>query len=489
MAKIFFISAKALGQFTTFNSTISVTVNGAAYTPSLNGLASATIVLDTIAPGSEIGISVTPDANLFWPAQGTYLYDSESRILPKTTPPEFGPLSNVEFFGSTVISLMVHLTRLKDVTQKVFNITSNPPPFRKEHDIKGWGFDSWNPVPRENHHFTAPEPVTANGLAFVKEPLVAPDVETLVFEITGVSAPKLISVSWPKSLNRLPAADPTQFLVYFHPNIQQNLKRYYETPEQKDANGTVMKYPYKFDYCWFIEWANMFYKSDDILTRDMGRTKGLCYQIEVSKKKVACVVPCSAPGGKEVGTFKSAASASVILKEIQGYMYRRIGVYEPPDLGRCAIAAYSAANTLVRSFLNSAENKEHPFYLENLQELYLLDPPVGKNPSAPVALAKAALEWQAAGNAANKMIRLYTQWTSNAFPLLINQGATKAPLFVATPDNRRSILWATIKNWTDAVIAHGGTKKFADTWDWAPVHAHFAGMMITDALRRSGFKE
>jgi hypothetical protein len=488
MAKIFFISAKALGQFATFNSTITVTVNGAAYTPTLNGLATVTIILDSIAPGSEIGISVTPDASTFWPAEGTYLYDNECRLLPKTAPPEFGPLTCVDFFGSTVISLMIHLTRLKDVTQKVFDITSDPPPFRKEHAIKWWGFDSWNPVPRENHHFTAPEPVTADGLSFVKEPLVAPDAETLVFEIAGVSAPKLISVSWPRSLNQFPATDPTQFLIYFHPNIQQNLFWCYETPQQKDANGTVMKYPYKFDYCWYIEWADMFYLSDDILTQDKGRTKGLLYQVEVSKKKVACVIPCNAPG-EEVGAFKSAASASMILKEIQGYMYRRIGVYEPPDLGRCAIAGYSAANALIRSFLNSAENKEDPFYLENLQELYLLDPPVGKNPSAPVALAKAALEWQSAGNAANKMIRLYTQWPSNAFPLLINQGATKSPLFVATEDKRRSVLWATIKNWTDAVKAYGGTKKFADTWTWAQAHAHFAGMMITDALRRSGFKE
>jgi hypothetical protein len=200
--------------------------------------------------------------------------------------------------------------------------------------------------------------------------------------------------------------------------------------------------------------------------------------VAASGKPVAVVVPLNHGGSNpEIGDMADPLFIEPILKEIQSFMLRQSGTYAFPDLGRIALAAFSSGNSFINTML--LQHGTDAFVTDMVRELYFFDPPMSINSNC-VALA---LAWSQIGPAADKFVRLYTQWQPLNYPLLVDGQIAANPVAdLNSADGRRSAMFLPPAAWTPQTPAVKNS-----TEQWKEVHQLIASMLLTDALRRSGF--
>jgi hypothetical protein len=419
-----------------------------------------------------VKIRITPNNAQFWQIEGMFVYFGNGQLLPLGADrSDFVPAGSLVNSNNSVISLFAFVSRLKNVTQRVFEEVSNVPAIRP-NVRQPWPPLNWGALPVVDHNFIASPPVSGPDLSFDTLSLT-PQTEDLVFELKGVEAPQLIAVSWPKSLERTASSSSTPFLLYFHTNITQNSPEYY----------APFTYPYGWDYLYFGFYRYLMYRGDP-LTFDP-YCKGLIYQVAASGKNVVLVLPLNRLN-KEIGSFMDASVVHDVLKEIDAMMYRRVGIYFPrPEIGRCALGSFSAGTGLIAQFLGDNKNRKTSFYKDFLQEVYYYDPP-GYITSMCV---NQAVQWASAGSSSNKMVRLYTQTGAQELWSLLKVQLPPAPFILDTPNGRNTVALLGPGIWQRATSARGSSvanstnpqNNFQDT------HQLLSAMLLTDALRRSGF--
>lgn len=342
---------------------------------------------------------------------------------------------------------------------------------RVGHHPSIWPPAAWDTPPLLNHNYIAFPPVAGGALKFTPR-TIDPDTEDLVLEVNGVTAPRLIAVSWPRNVARSAGAEPTPFLIYFRPTVGQNVRAgFYVGP----GLGT---YPFGWDYLFYGLWRYVNYTGDP-LTRDPF-AKGLPYQIAASNKNAVLVLPLNKVG-EELGVFLNAASIELILNKIQAFMFLRAGIAQAPPLGRVALGAFSSGNMLATQFLSNPRNQSHPFYLNNLKELYMFDAPGNLVPT----WVSQALRWAGAGSSANKMIRAYTRGNHPIYKTLLGVTTPAAgPFVVDSSSGLRTAAVLPDAAWRSATAFSGAPSLVRS---WQEPHQLISATMLTDALRRSGF--
>ena len=164
------------------------------------------------------------------------------------------------------------------------------------------------------------------------------------------------------------------------------------------------------------------------------------------------------------------------MREIDAFMYRRAGVYVPPGIGRTALGSFSSGNDLVQLFLDDADNRKHPFYLNVLKEVYAFEAPQKDD------WVKSALRWAQAGSSEDKVVQIYTQGAGKTYGDLLDGSLPAAPFVQVNDNGLRTVGVLPIPTWGAARKSLGVTRTGFDE-----VHQLISALMLTDALRRSKF--
>lgn len=447
-----------------------VTANGNALsTDSLGGVR----LPETPRP-LRITIKVRPPAPFFEVA-AAYDYNGPGDLQPVKglVPAAFAPVRGVvDGFSNSVMSLLVFVSRIREANAKTLAALNGPDARASFAPVTDFS------LPPRQVSVVSPPPIVRGGNLSFGVQNIAPTAEVLCFEVKVEPAPKLICVVWPDSLPRTETSPATPLLVYFHPNAGQNADRFYKG-----------EYPFSFDFTFFGIMTYIRYTRGlagqpalDPL-QDVAQVKGIPYQMDVSGKSMALVLPVNRVNS-EVGVMLKADKMELILKEIIAFMFRRKGVYRTPTIGRTALASFSAGNELVATFLKN--NLASNFAQNTLMEVYNFDLPAGFTSvdKAMRAWTKAVSDWAATGNAADKRIRVYQQFNFSTFyaQLLGVQPPTTTPYEVSSADGNRTAVVAPGDAW--ARISRAMPKP---NGDFQLVHQIIPDLLLTDALRRSGF--
>jgi outer membrane protein OmpA-like peptidoglycan-associated protein len=429
-----------------------------------------------------IKILAHPITAKHWPLVGNFQYQVNQQLVAiGDTPPEFVSGSVVPFTlpnGQRVLPLTIVLSRVRNTTQDVLqklrdNKPTDPPWSRPTAPT------TWDTPEKTNINFIAPTPKTPSGDLQFEAKTLDPDTEDLVLEIYGVEAPQLIAVSWPKRVPRNSSATPTPFLIYFRPTLMQNVHEKFGGLKKGPVEGSVYvgekdghslgSYPWGWDFLFFGMWTSLDYAGDP-LTNPF--RKGLPYQIDVSGKGVVLISPCSkfpkVENLGEFGEFMNASFVQEILQEIQAFMFRRgpEPSFSPPPLGRVALTAFSSGNTFITQFLQN--NQKQAFYRHHLQELYLFDPPKSQIGS----LVQQVNAWLNP----DKILRAYTQDRHPEYSRLRILSSSK-----------QSVTLLPIAAWMKARTDRGRRTPPDPRMQYQLTHQLISAMMLTDALRKSGF--
>lgn len=422
----------------------------------------------------RITIKVRPPAP-FFDVAAAYDYNGPGDLQPVKglVPAAFAPVRGVvDGFSNSVMSLLVFVSRIREANVKTLAALTGPdarPEFAPVTDFA---------LPARQVSVVSPPPVVRNGDLSFSVQNVQPAAEVICFEVKVEPAPKLICVVWPDSVPRTETAPPTPLLIYFHPNAAQNADSFYRGA-----------YPFSFDFCFYGIITYIRYSrglagqpTPDPL-QDVPQVKGIPYQMDASGKSMVLVLPINRVTS-EVGVMLKADKMELILKEIIAFMFRRKGVYRTPPIGRTALASFSAGNELVTTFLKN--NVGSSFAQNTLMEVYNFDLPVGfvSGDKAMRAWTKAVSDWAATGNSADKRIRIYQQFNFAGFyaQLLGVQPPTATPYEVSSADGNRTAVVAPGDAW--ARISRAMPKP---NGDFQLVHQIIPDLLLTDALRRSGF--
>ncbi len=463
------LTAVAKDQLTT-DCVFEIAINGGALAPADTSVP-GTISAQVPDSAQQIEIRATPTAPDYWPLIGQFQVQADGSLVAADAPAEFAPPRSADAGGP--ISLVVYLSQVRDATAPALASLAQVPPNRTGEIPASWPPVAWD-APELADLNTIGDPLAAGSDLSIEQQTLAPQVEGLVLEVKNVTAPQAIAVSWPDAVERTDGADPTPFLIYFHPNVGQNAPPYYTDPN-------VGTYPFGFDYVYYGLWRYMNFVGDPLTVDPYA--KGLPYQMAASGKNAVIILP-SNKVGPEVGVFQNAAAIDAILREIQAFMFRRKGVYTAPELGRTAMASFSAGNELITAFLGQPANQSHPFYLNTLQELYMFDVAQG-GADAWVAQASA---WARRGDSASKMIRAYTQYVlQNAGQLLGATAPASVPFVTTSQDGLRSAAVLPSTVWNRAETAAGNANMATGQGSFQDTHQLISALMLTDALRRSGF--
>jgi len=424
----------------------------------------------------RITVKVRPPKE-FFPVAAAYDYlgPGELQGVKGLSPAEFAPVRGVvDGLGNAVMSLLVFVSRVRDVTSRVLSLLQTASDRRPEYSL----VTDFNLDPRTVSVVSPPPIVSQGDLQFQGPLAVSPSAVVRIFEVNVEPAPKLIAVAWPNAVSRTEVAPPTPLLVYFHPNAGQNRDTHY-----KGA------YPFSFDYMFFGIVTYLRYAkgrngaSDPDPLNDIVGVKGLVYQMAASQKNMVLVLPINRVG-PEVGVFLKAESMEEILKELVAAMFRQSGVYRTPELGRAALASFSAGNTLVTSFLKA--NQGSSFLQNTLMEVYNFDLPMGfsTGDANMRAWVKAVTDWAATGNAADKRVRAYTQFNfANLYQQLLGVAPPQqTPYEASDASGNRTAVVAPGDAW-----ARVSTAMPKPNGDFQLVHQIIPDLLLTDALRRSGF--
>ncbi|HSB71537.1 MAG TPA: hypothetical protein VLT62_19595 [Candidatus Methylomirabilis sp.] len=433
----------------------------------------------------HLTVRATPTIKRYWPVTARFEYKGKGELVNLGSradddieifePAAFQPASSIDFptvfgFGGTFTSMVVYLSRVKDVTDKALQSINKVP-----KEGKDWvGGDNWLPAwrskGRDNVNIISGGMLDGSGnLEFQPEATVAPEVVSRVFEVGDVEAPRLIAVSWPHLVRTHQFAGPTPFLVYFHPTIGQAASDYAGHP-----------YPFGWPYLFFIAFRDTNWFGDP-LTEYPG-PKGLAYQVAAARRSAVLAVPVNKLG-PEIAAILKAEEMESYLREIQAFMFRRNNAYRPPGLGHVALSGFSAGcGLLMHKFL--ADNQGHSFVEKILKELYLLDPRM--NPSG---LAAQVIKW-ADGNASERRVRVYISTPESAYlPVVAQKSFPKLPFVTNSASGLRTLAVTTAATWQAAAKSRGASPKTVSAvGQFGPMHELHAGTLVVHALKNSGFE-
>ncbi|WP_223649384.1 LGFP repeat-containing protein [Hymenobacter psoromatis] len=303
------------------------------------------------------------------------------------------------------------------------------------------------------------------------------DVQHVVLERPGNVFPKLIAVSFPKSLLE---SEETPFLVYFHPTLGQAVPSGYYTaaPNLKSPEDGNF-YPYGWDFLFHGFWKYLNYSGPDFTTE---YSIGLDYQMAQSGKAVAVVLPIfHANDGINVGDFLKPDQILLLLAEIKWFFTQKAELADGKPTAanfRVAMGAFSSATSLLATVLG---NINSVFCRDVLREVYFFDAPQGVGH----ACVAAALAW--AKDNADKHVRFYSQWTyDNYNQVLGGQKTVQSARLVVHPANpNRSVALVPQAFWEP--IVNDVALKDIKARGWAAIHALVPSTLLADALARSGF--
>jgi hypothetical protein len=389
---------------------------------------------------------------------------------------QFDPL------GATNAFVHVWLPRVRDVTRDVIAhlgvIPSTPP--RRTYPTPP---SDWE-VPPATTRFIADPPVNVGGAIQVEGPMtVDPATDDLVFEIQGFRAPRLIAMCWPNAYGfpmgpRDPNATflqaaPAPFLIFFHAQHGQGMGA--EPPQGPFyMNGP---HPYGWDFLYYGLYRYLVFPEDAIGDYF---AKGLPIQVRQAGRNCIVLVPQNRFGPRgpadEIIEFNDPDLVQETLEEIQVYMYFRAGrKFARPNVGRTAAAALSNGNVLLTAFLNS--HPDRPFLRNIVREIYIFDPN-GDSHALNAAPVEAALAW-ARSDPSDKMIRYFAQQHHPVHDRLLG----------VAPPSGNFVQDGTNPNFTGGVLSESAWIALGarDTSGWQAAHQLIPSMLLTHAMRKSGF--
>ncbi len=461
------------GSEITTGCSVSASIDGGATVAAVvrdDGVAVLTVPDDC----ASVTITATPGAGTWWPVSATLVRDANGALAGSgITPGEvlLGATQDAAT-GVGVPTVYMFMSQLRDVTATALAGLQSVPAVRA-NDLPdppaAWLSTVWGGLTVPYLPFVGAG--HAGGRQLNVGPLdVMPDAEWCVFQVAGVTAPQTIAVSWPWAVPRSDNAAPSPFLVYLHPNVGQNAPAFYTHPDAGE-------YPFGFDYVYFGLWRYLVYRGDP-LTWDP-YCKGLPTQIATSGKPAVLVLPGNKVG-PEIGSMLDAGFTDALLRDLQGVMFRRAGSYAaPPGLGRTALASFSAGNLLLSQFLSAPANRQHPFWLDTLREVYFFEAP------GDVAdLVAAARQWQRSGTAGDKRIEVFSQDVKAPYRDLAPP-VPGLPSVSTSADGLSTVTYAPVAAWQAALAAVSGVP--GRTLGWQDAHQLISALGLADALSRSRF--
>jgi hypothetical protein len=316
------------------------------------------------------------------------------------------------------------------------------------------------------HYLDIGNPVTTKReLNFATAASLKVDVETVVLELAGVTAPRLFGVTWPKVVERKDDASPTPFLLFLR-----------QTGWQDGKKGVfVVKgqpYPFNFDYAERCLFESMHYPPTPLFY-PIGwtlRPKGVPYQVARSGAKVVTVFPVAHTddriGYRELANMDQTGK---LLLELQAFMFWQAAIALPPkSVGNTAIATYSSANYVIVDWLNATRNLTSTFLNNTVRAIYFLDPPdVG-------SCVRAGRSW-ASRKGSDKRVRLYSRKKEiTAFRMLLelakkDPALPPEPYVVSSVDKKRTVASLPTESWVKWVkTPPGGALAWWDTHHFIP---------------------
>jgi hypothetical protein len=451
-----------------------VSVEGGAFRDA-DGGAHPYVVLPSSPRPLRLTVLAEPTGKLeeqFHPLLGNFEYRGAGDLVATSAPPELRPLPGIIVGTGSATNLVATLSRLRDVTREALDVLAGPPatghpPEWPPGSGAPWPPAAWDTPLRADLPSIAWPPVAGGALRFDRG-TVDPDTEDLVVEwmLPADAAPRWLAVSWPKSVPRAAAAAPVPYLVYLRAGTNQNAKTYYK--------GV---YPDSWDYVMLGLWQYLNYPVDPVVESPMA--KGLPYQIAAAGKRAVLVLPLPRVG-KEFGSLLGAANMQELLAELGAFMYRRAGTYAVPEIGRTALAAFSSGSVHLTHFL--AKHGSHPFVKNVVQELYDFDGP------DVAAFVDQAEVWLKTGAAADKRVRVYAHAPRAGLAKLVGRPLGAAPGITESADGRRTAGLFPTKAWLAAVEAEDALAPSVSRYEtWQGAHQAIASLLLTDALRRSGY--
>jgi hypothetical protein len=454
---------------------------------------------------SEVRLIVTPTSTAYWETEVTLGVSSSGIISVKANSAPFVKLRTVVANASRGTTVLVKVSRFKDVTADVFDLLKKPPAKRSKKKNGTWvveqvdevtdhvdTYGAWPPpdwklhaVP-DAHFLNAQNPLNAGALNFAKKASLNIDGDNVVLRIAGGTVPELFGVTWPKAVARQDNAAPTPFLVFFRQTNKGN--RYDEDGLFIGSEVGTHPYPLNFDYADTGLFQSLHYgklpSAGSPTDPKEGPffwagAKGVPYQVAGAGAKVVTVTPCN-KFGAEYGVLDDTEQTGKILEEIQAFMFWRAGVANPPaSIGKTALAAFSSANYKLTDWLNSDKNLKGAFLLNALKAVYFLDPPQG----AVDGCITAALKWST--KASDARIRLYSQYRLDSQKKLLGLPAAgqlpAAPFIAGALQNTRTATALPIATWSKTYASlFGGQRNPA--LNWGDVHHIIPATMLTHAL-------
>jgi hypothetical protein len=458
------VTAATVNGTTTNNIAITVQVDGAPASLDLNS-----VELPAAPRPLPITVTLTPPGADLFPVTGSFQYFGRGNLVPVDEggrPPNFRPVrAAVLEDGSAVMSLIGYASRVRDVTAQCLGILRNGSDRRFSETLT----TETGVLDAVTHVRTISDPLIQGGaLSFDAATSIDPRASMLILEVAAQPAPKLLGVTFPRSLipgiTRGQVIAPPPVLLFFHSTAGQNFPDFY--------SGS---YPFSWDFIHFGLLKYLFHLPNQEPLQFWGG-KGMPYQMRVANAEAIYVLPLNQPFS-EVGVMIDATSTQQILEEVTAFLCRKNSVFIEPGLGRVALGGFSSGNLLVTRFLQ--KNAGTPFSDNVLKEVYNFDIPA----SQMSPWAQAAGSWLKSGASSDKMLRVYTQ---QDHPIEFQQfvGApTPAPPFVVLDStSRRTVACIPAPTWFPLA---GG--QMQSQFDFQVVHQLIAETCLTDAMRRSGF--
>ncbi|MBB5926762.1 hypothetical protein [Streptomyces echinatus] len=493
------LSGRIRGEATT-QCEFTISVNGSAVS------ATAVVLDQSVFTVPDASAQIEIQAASFEPATygtvGARLeIDAFGSVQPTFLPDGWEPPTVLPSpLGLTTV-MVVHFSPLRDATETARrNLAQSGPDYPGSPPAPPPGDmtfrsppvpmppDVYSPLPQVTDTAFIGSPPIADGRIAVEQRTVTPFGEVLVLRLPGVGAPQLVAVFWPAEVPRQPGAPPAPFLVFFRPAAAQNVPNgFFKDPRDRHDPMTNDTYPWGWDYQFFGLLRPLRYMGDPLL--EFPSAKGLVHQIQASGRKVVLVLPLPRADDRtcdEITSFGEAVFLQEYLEEIQAFMFRRAGNFSFGPIGRLAMGSFSSGHALLSCFLTNPANQNHPLLLDTLQEIYLFDPHADQVSVTRTPLTHVAA-WATRGAAATKIARLYTQNDPvQLAPVLSLFGMVsgQAPAHAETPDGRKSLTALPMAAWKSLAERLQGSVPYTNS---AQVHEVIPALMLTDALRRSGF--
>ena len=484
----------------------------------LSGVSTAAAPVFQIASSTaEVKLTVTPTDKTY--SENTvFLLVGSNGLTAKPGSEGFLVLSKSTTLGDPPVTFAkVVLSRFKDVTAATIALLSSPPASRHvlvdaktntwTDTAQGWDThtktwialnaaelqdhkDTWGTWPPSDwglhdltaaHFIDTTNPVHAGGLNFVKS-AVAPNVDSVVLQLSGVVAPQLFGVTWPNDIKPKVGATPTPtpFLIF----IEQSLKGNGYDEGGQFVGGPLAPYPNNSDYADML-FQQLHYAgtpSKPATPFFWEGAKGVPYQVAKAGVNVVTVVPVNS-FEKEYGVMDDTEQIGMILAELQAFMFMRAGVATlPTSVGKTALASFSSGNYILNKWLSSPANVSGDFLTKTVNAVYFLDPILWPDHPPDVNdYVKSAQDW-ATATGADKRIRLYMRLSTAAHQQLMGKTPPASP-FVSS-GKLRTAAWIPQNYWTAAALKFG--KRTIDPSDgFSFSHHMFAATMLTHALSQN----